>query len=599
MRLNAERDKLLLNSDTVVYDTWLDRILAHSAEDLTIGTITPLSNNATICSYPIANVGNNYSVETSYALLDLIASLVNKGVRFEVPTGVGFCMYIRAKCIEEVGYFDVETFNRGYGEENDFCRRVAAVGWKNIAIGDVFVRHTGEVSFALDAATQQQSGYRALVAKHPTYETEVMRFVNRDPLRIARMAIDIARIFTHLQHNKDNVIFVAHSLGGGIETHIRDLHSRLESEHTGILTLRPSNKESGKYQLNVFGEGLFLPNLDKIDDYDLINYVIPVICRIKKLSTVHVHSLVNFDVLEMKGILDEFARKSIKIIATLHDYSPVCPRIFFVDDGNDFCFFPAEDKCRACLRNFDATPKIKTITNYISEYQEVIALFSLMFVPSRAAADIYSKLYPERTFLVREHLERPVPGNKRRRIVPARRLDNRATGKTPLHVVSIGAIGPHKGSRILLRCATDAISRNLPIKFSIIGYSDIDNELLAAGVSITGKFSSEKEAIRLLAKLRADIAFMPSVWPETYMYTISTALKAGIFPVAFDIGAQAERIRNCDFGALIDFNERFNPKFINDALIEAAKDLGGPPRDPFCDQDNRKSTREYYGYEAS
>ena len=144
MRLNAERDKLLLNSDTVVYDTWLDRILAHSAEDLTIGTITPLSNNATICSYPIANVGNNYSVETSYALLDLIASLVNKGVRFEVPTGVGFCMYIRAKCNEEVGYFDVETFNRGYGEENDFCRRVAAVGWKNIAIGDVFVRHTGE-----------------------------------------------------------------------------------------------------------------------------------------------------------------------------------------------------------------------------------------------------------------------------------------------------------------------------------------------------------------------------------------------------------------------------------------------------------------------
>ncbi|MCS5961317.1 hypothetical protein LNP74_26595 [Klebsiella pneumoniae subsp. pneumoniae] len=32
----------------------------------------------------------------------------------EIPTGVGFCMYIRRDCLNQVGYFDEETFGRGY-----------------------------------------------------------------------------------------------------------------------------------------------------------------------------------------------------------------------------------------------------------------------------------------------------------------------------------------------------------------------------------------------------------------------------------------------------------------------------------------------------
>jgi GT2 family glycosyltransferase len=35
-------------------------------------------------------------------------------------------MYIRRTCLDEVGLFDAERFGRGYGEENDFCRRAAA-----------------------------------------------------------------------------------------------------------------------------------------------------------------------------------------------------------------------------------------------------------------------------------------------------------------------------------------------------------------------------------------------------------------------------------------------------------------------------------------
>ncbi|MGU7808089.1 glycosyltransferase family 2 protein, partial [Escherichia coli] len=66
----------------------------------------------------------------------------------EIPTGVGFCMYIRRDCLNQVGYFDEETFGRGYGEENDWCQRAAKAGWPNFHQLNVFVYHKGGVSFA-------------------------------------------------------------------------------------------------------------------------------------------------------------------------------------------------------------------------------------------------------------------------------------------------------------------------------------------------------------------------------------------------------------------------------------------------------------------
>ena len=40
-------------------------------------------------------------------------------------------MYIRRDSLNAVGLFDTEHFGKGYGEENDFCQRAAAAGWRN------------------------------------------------------------------------------------------------------------------------------------------------------------------------------------------------------------------------------------------------------------------------------------------------------------------------------------------------------------------------------------------------------------------------------------------------------------------------------------
>ena len=51
MRLHPDRD-VILNADTEVNAGWVDRLAAHAAREAHVGTITPFSNNATICSYP-------------------------------------------------------------------------------------------------------------------------------------------------------------------------------------------------------------------------------------------------------------------------------------------------------------------------------------------------------------------------------------------------------------------------------------------------------------------------------------------------------------------------------------------------------------------
>ena len=147
MAIHSSRDVLLLNSDTEVFGDWLDRIMGIAGSAPRCGTITPFSNNATICSYPTFAQDNEFALEISYEELDAIAASENAGKIVELPTGVGFCMYIRRACLEEIGLFDTKLFGKGYGEENDFCRRAVKGGWTNAMACEIFVRHTAACLF--------------------------------------------------------------------------------------------------------------------------------------------------------------------------------------------------------------------------------------------------------------------------------------------------------------------------------------------------------------------------------------------------------------------------------------------------------------------
>lgn len=184
----ADEHIVLLNSDALVTTGWLDEMLADIERDAEIGTVTPFSNNATICSFP--DFSRAWPVPDADERERIAKALRQKPTPpVDLPTGVGFCMLISAACRASVGLFDLANFPRGYGEENDFCMRASAAGFRNVLCTNAYVAHEGGVSFSDAAKALMQMGAERLLAKHPTYDTEVSAWIACDPAKVRREQI--------------------------------------------------------------------------------------------------------------------------------------------------------------------------------------------------------------------------------------------------------------------------------------------------------------------------------------------------------------------------------------------------------------------------
>ena len=189
----GQRDVVILNSDTEVSANWLTRLQATAEREPRAASVTPFSNNATICSYPHFCEDNFLPEGLDSTALDALFSSANAGYAVEIPTGVGFCMYLRRQALNQVGDFDENAFGRGYGEENDWCLRATEKGWKHLLAADVFVHHAGGASFGDEARDYQANALKVISERYPEYERDIAQFVEADPIEAARYNVDTVR----------------------------------------------------------------------------------------------------------------------------------------------------------------------------------------------------------------------------------------------------------------------------------------------------------------------------------------------------------------------------------------------------------------------
>jgi glycosyltransferase involved in cell wall biosynthesis len=105
------------------------------------------------------------------------------------------------------------------------------------------------------------------------------------------------------------------------------------------------------------------------------------------------------------------------------------------------------------------------------------------------------------------------------------------------------------------------------LEFVVVGYTIDDAKLHATGrVFVTGQYEAT-ELPELIVQQDADIAFLPSLWPETWCFALSEMWRAGLDVVAFDIGAPAERVRARGRGRLLPLG--LSASTINDVLQTA------------------------------
>ena len=108
----------------------------------------------------------------------------------DIPVAVGFCMFIRRECLDQVGLFREDVFAQGYGEESDFCMRARHHGWRHVAVTGLFVAHRGGSSFGLGQIHLKRRNATVLARLHPGYDAMIAAWIKRDPLAPARLRMD-------------------------------------------------------------------------------------------------------------------------------------------------------------------------------------------------------------------------------------------------------------------------------------------------------------------------------------------------------------------------------------------------------------------------
>ncbi len=556
MAMHDERDVALLNSDTEVYGDWLDRLRQASRRHQRTGTVTPLSNNATICSYPRFLHDNPYPLEIGYEALDALAAEANAGVEAEAPTAVGFCMYIRRDCLKETGLFDEDAFGKGYGEENDFCQRAIRKGWRNIIVADVFVRHWGSTSFQGERANRVQSALRVLDKRYPDYQKDVRQFIEQDALAAARRELDWVRL--KAQAAAENVLIVCHSRGGGAERHVQEDTRELLAAGVGVFYMRPQRGHPSHVQIaHPFCKTL--PNLEpfSLADIEALGTALGEL----GITRIHTHGLVDFapDAPERIKALAQLL--GVPLWVDVHDYKVICPRINLIDREGRYCGEPADEAhCDACLVREGNDFGVRSIRDWRAMHHQVLRAAERILVPDQDVADRLARYYPDFEFTVSPHEEIDSVGVEIQR-------PTLAAGER-LRIVIIGAIGKMKGYDILLACARDAKKRRLPLDFILLGYSMDDSRLEQAGVTVTGRYL-EQEALDKLHALAPHVVWLPSTWPETYSYTLSLALQGGYPVFSFDLGAIARRLRSLgQVKGLLPTGNSSQPEKINQSFME-------------------------------
>ena len=557
MGIHQERDVVLLNADTEVADGWLDRLQRAARRNPQTGTVTPLSNNATICSYPRFLQDNPFPLELDFAELDSLAAVVNAELEVEAPTGVGFCMYIKRATLADVGIFDEDEFGRGYGEENDFCQRAIAKGWRNVIAADVFVPHWGKTSFKGEKAKRLQVALKTLDRLHPGYQRDVGAFIARDPLFKARERLDLER-FLRLRREK-NILIVCHNRGGGAERHVLEDTRRLTKEEYGIYLMRPM---PGQPTHVVFSHHAVtqLPNLQSCALAD--SAAMTKMLQDLGITEIHTHSLVDFVTEAPDHIHSLVKAMGIRLEVNLHDYEVICPSINLADSSGFYCGEISDLACNKCLRDMKADCSVTDIRTWRTMQQRVLQAADQVLVPDEDVALRLKRYFPTVTFDVSPHesLELPLKPITFPKLNPGENL----------RVVVVGAIGKIKGFEVLLACAKNARKRCLAIEFILMGYSMNDRLLQEAGVTMTGRYLDEN-AQNTLRNLSSHMVWLPSLWPETYSYTLSIALLAGLPVVAFDIGAIARRLRDLGLeDGLLPLAMARRPECVNDSLLKLA-----------------------------
>lgn len=529
---------VILNTDVIVPNNWLEYLIYPIVHNEKIASTTPFTNSGTICSFPEVGKDNE-------RYLDLDVDTINETFTHfepiypEIPTGVGFCMGMSRKALDAVGYFDEELFEKGYGEENDWCCRALKKGFIHVHVNNLYVFHNHGGSFQSKEKEELcKKHLEILKEKYPDYLLSVAQYLLKDPLRemreVAKFLLSNKKIY-----NKTILAF-DHNLGGGATSYLDQQIKRIVQQGDRVLVCRNEGGGTG-YRFECCSND-WAGVLSTKGSLTETLYSIPF-----SINEIWINELFSYAPLDsiLKEIIDFAGRNKISVHYMLHDYFSVCPTINLMHSGTGlWCGLPKEMRvCNTCLqmRKKDLSYSDTAIGNNIDLWRNMWRSFLYQCdeirVFSQSSQNIFENIFPGLTEKIHcnPHQISYLPF-----------IQKRYKTKKTINIGLIGVMGLHKGEAIIQKMCSLLEKENAPVRFVLIG----EGRDLGGKITITGRYQ-RPELPWLLMKNDIDIVFVSSVVPETFSYTTQEAMSIG-FPVAcFDVGAPAERVTQYHDGVII------------------------------------------------
>lgn len=315
MRL-SKHDVILLNSDTKVSYRWIDKLIKVAYSDKKIASVTPLSNNATIFSFPKFNQINKPTNNPNK-----ISNILEKITPLEyipAPTMHGFCCLIKRKYLKKYGFFD-EVFGKGYGEENDLSLRFEKNNLLNVMAINTYITHYETKSFLSEEKKELINEHIKIInKKYPYYIKKVFDFINKKPINFLINLYNIYLKNRDIFEKPINLIILhtnPFKTIGGIESEVLKL-IKINKNKNIILYYLDLTKN--KYEVVFIFKNKIFKILNFEENSNTSHLILDYLLKTFKIKNIIVEHLKNHN---MNEYLKKFRKlKKIKKTLLIHDY---------------------------------------------------------------------------------------------------------------------------------------------------------------------------------------------------------------------------------------------------------------------------------------
>ncbi|WP_448588133.1 glycosyltransferase [Thermocrinis sp.] len=531
------------------YVRWSELKIPNDLDDLNIAIIDKLSGREIFGKHAKGRKAKNLVEGRLFFNVDSIK------VRGNRIYGWGWLFHkdfevedIKLICDFEGNYYEVPINYGSYREDvyRDYMTERAKHSGFVFSGRMPFTCRPDKCKFFIDTFLQNGKSHRILVPYEAVIYLE--RLLHEEEAKFASI----------LKKDEEYVLIIDHNLGGGTNLYRNRLIIDLKnSHHILLLTYRLPNLD---YQLDYFyGE------YNEAFTFGSLPSVLSILDRVR-LNQIILNNLVSFD--DHISILQwiyskKLSDRNLSITVNVHDFFCICPVYSLINSKGHFCGIPLIQECEKCLKNhkmkeFLMLTDFRDIYKHRDEWSKVLGISDRIVCFSKSSLDLLKRAYP--------YLDSSKVQIKSHEVGEFRKVN--VNLNSPLRIGIVGNISNEaKGENIVKEIVKIIEKRNLPIKVVVIG--SINRGISSPILEVTGQYNRE-ELPNIVEKSGANVFFHPSICPETFSFVVNELIKLGVPLAVFDIGAQAEYVKQYNLGLVI---EKVDPEYVVESIIKFYEDL--------------------------